>query len=69
MRLRLCSLLLALLLLAPGCRVLAGAALVVGEAFIESALEDDDDDDRDPPKQGKRTSLRRAPAASRDPCR
>jgi len=39
------GLLLAILLLAtaPGCRAVAGAAIVIGEAVIEGALDDRDD--------------------------
>jgi len=40
------SILLGLLLLcvAPGCRVLAGAAVIVGEVAIDAVLSSDDDD-------------------------
>jgi hypothetical protein len=65
------GLLLAILVLAPGCRVLAGAAVIIGEAALEAALHTDDDDDRDreAPRRKERGEPRRAPAASRDPCR
>ncbi len=45
MRRRRVGLLLAILLLAtaPGCRAIAGAAIVIGEAVIEGALDHDDD--------------------------
>ena len=74
MRRRWIGLLLVLFLLAtaPGCRVLTGAAIIVGEAFIEGALDDDsydDDDDCDAPRKAKRPAPRRAQGAPRDPCR
>lgn len=35
---------LLLLCVAPGCRVLAGAAVIVGEVAIDAVLSSDDDD-------------------------
>jgi hypothetical protein len=63
------GLFLAILLLAtaPGCRAIAGAAILVGEAAIEAAL--DDDDDCCEQRRDRRPAARRAPAAPRDPCR
>lgn len=46
MRKRWLGLLLGLLVLAtaPGCRVLAGAAIIAGEVALDAALDNDDDD-------------------------
>jgi hypothetical protein len=64
------GLLLAILAFAPGCRVLAGAAVILGEAAIEAALDGDDDDrDCEAPRRKERAETQRAPAAPRDPCR
>ena len=73
MRRRWLGLILGIVVLAtaPGCRVLAGAAVIVGEAFLEGAIDGAlDDDDCDAPKPKHRASgPRRARAAPGDPRR
>ena len=60
-----------LLATAPGCRVVAGAAVLVGEAVLDAAIDHafDDDDPCDAPRRERRAGPRRAPATPSDPCR
>lgn len=63
-------LLLLALATAPGCRVIAGAAVIVGEVVLDGLADDCDGDGGDPPRHERRAprpNPRRH--AERDPAR